>query len=145
MPSPEQLAEAIKYLVDGLRVAKILDRSVGINLILNEPVFELKHCPVCNQMTNHLDGVCQKCKDKEPHETEEWGAWKIVEKMLDNPCGCGVYQTSECYQELYEFVMLQKQKARDETRDTPMGYSTWLTAGEKFGYLNFFQEQMKNN
>ena len=26
------------------------------------PDFELKFCDVCFQMTNHLDGKCQKCK-----------------------------------------------------------------------------------
>ena len=23
--------------------------------------YDLKHCKICNQMTNHLNGVCQKC------------------------------------------------------------------------------------
>lgn len=28
----------------------------------SSPDFELKFCEVCFQMTNHLDGKCQKCK-----------------------------------------------------------------------------------
>lgn len=26
--------------------------------------FELAYCPKCIQMTNHLNGICQKCKNK---------------------------------------------------------------------------------
>lgn len=29
-----------------------------------EVYFELDFCSKCFQMTNHLDGVCQKCKNK---------------------------------------------------------------------------------
>lgn len=79
--------------------------------------FELEHCDKCSQMTNHLDGVCQKCKETEPNETEEWGGWKIVDKMLDNSDANFMYPTSRCYQELYDFVMLQKQKAIAEERN----------------------------
>ena len=42
---------------------------------------------------------------------EEWGGWKIVSDMLDNPDENGIYRTSECYEKLYEFVCNQKQKA----------------------------------
>jgi hypothetical protein len=26
------------------------------------PNFVLEYCPICIQMTNHINGVCQKCK-----------------------------------------------------------------------------------
>uniref|UniRef100_A0A6M3XW69 Uncharacterized protein n=1 Tax=viral metagenome TaxID=1070528 RepID=A0A6M3XW69_9ZZZZ len=136
MPSPEQLADAIKYLADGLKITKILDRSVGINQILNEP--EKDH-----ECEEDIYGNCYTCERsmlEEPSEKEEWGAWKIVRDMLDNPDDLGIYQTSKCYQELYEFVMKQKQKARDETRDTPRGYSKWLTEGERYGYLKHWKD-----
>lgn len=32
--------------------------------------YELKFCDPCLQMTNHLDGVCQKCKPKEESKGE---------------------------------------------------------------------------
>ena len=59
--------------------------------------------------------------NKENYEKEEWGGWKIVSEMLNNPDASpdanGVYLTSKCYQELYEFVMAQKEKAREEVRE----------------------------
>lgn len=50
-------------------------------------------------------------------EKEEWGAWKIVSDMLDNPGEYGIYQTSKCYKELYNFVCLQKEKTRIKTEE----------------------------
>jgi hypothetical protein len=29
------------------------------------PEYELAFCEKCYQMTNHLDGICQKCKGNE--------------------------------------------------------------------------------
>jgi len=52
----------------------------------------------------------------ENYKKEEWGAWKIVSDMLDNP-DKGIYPTSECYQKLYEFVCDQKEKAKQEERE----------------------------
>ena len=52
---------------------------------------------------------------KQNYKKEEWGGWKIVSKMLDNSDECGIYPTSKCYQELYDFVCEQKNKARTET------------------------------
>ena len=49
-------------------------------------------------------------------EKEEWGGWKIVSEMLDNPDKYGIYPTSKCYRELYEFVVTQKKKAYEEGR-----------------------------
>lgn len=54
---------------------------------------------------------------EEISDKEEWGGWKIVSEMLDNPDKHGLYQTSECYKKLYEFVMDQKTKARNEVCD----------------------------
>jgi len=50
-------------------------------------------------------------------DTEEWGGWKIVSDMLDNPDKDGIYPTSECYDKLYNFVVAEKYKTRQETRD----------------------------
>ncbi len=47
---------------------------------------------------------------KENHEKEEWGGWKFVSEMLDNPVN-EIYPTSKCYQQLYDFVVAQKEKA----------------------------------
>ena len=51
---------------------------------------------------------------KENYEKKEWGGWKIVEEMLNHPDENGLYPTSECYQKLYDFVVAQKEKARQE-------------------------------
>jgi len=53
---------------------------------------------------------------KENYEKEEWGGWKIVSDMLDHPDKNRTYQTSECYQKLYDFVMAQKRRARQKER-----------------------------
>lgn len=46
---------------------------------------------------------------------EEWGGWEFVSDMLDTPDKYGIYQTSKCYQQLYDFVVAQKEKARKAT------------------------------
>ncbi len=50
----------------------------------------------------------------EDWEKEEWGGWKIVSDMLDHPNEYGIYPTSKCYKELYDFVVAQKQKSRQD-------------------------------
>lgn len=50
----------------------------------------------------------------EKYSSEEWGGWKIVSDMLDHPDEYGIYPTSKCYQELYDFVCQQKQKAVED-------------------------------
>ncbi len=40
--------------------------------------------------------------------SEEWGAWKFVSDMLDNPDEYGIYPTSKCYEKIYDFVVEQK-------------------------------------
>lgn len=47
---------------------------------------------------------------KEKANSEEWGAWKIVSDMLDKPDSSGIYPTSKCYEEIYDFVIEQKKK-----------------------------------
>lgn len=47
---------------------------------------------------------------KNEHDQEEWGGWKFVSEMLDNPVN-GIYPTSKCYKQLYDFVVAQKKKA----------------------------------
>lgn len=50
-------------------------------------------------------------------ESEEWGAWKFVSEMLDNPYGNGIYPTSVCYEKIHDFVVEQKKKAVTEERE----------------------------
>jgi len=52
---------------------------------------------------------------EEKSQSEEWGGWKIVSDMLDKPDSIGIYLTSECYEKLHDFVVEQKEKARQET------------------------------
>jgi hypothetical protein len=48
---------------------------------------------------------------KEKSQSEEWGAWKFVSDMLDNPDEYGIYPTSKCYEQIHDFVVEQKEKA----------------------------------
>jgi len=50
-------------------------------------------------------------------EKEEWGGWKIVSDMLDNPDEFGIYPTGKCYKALYDFVVSQKDQ--QEAKFTP--------------------------
>ena len=52
---------------------------------------------------------------KEKSESEEWGAWKFISDMLDNPDENGIYHTSKCYEQIYDFVVEQKNQTRQET------------------------------
>lgn len=45
---------------------------------------------------------------EEKANSEEWGAWKFVSEMLDNPNEGGIYPTSKCYEQIYDFVVKQK-------------------------------------
>ena len=45
------------------------------------------------------------------YDREEWGAWKFVSEMLDNPGEFGIYPTSKCYKQIYDFVVAQKASA----------------------------------
>jgi len=44
-------------------------------------------------------------------QKEEYEGWKIVSDMLDNPDKNGIYPTTKCYKELYQFVLKQKENA----------------------------------
>lgn len=33
--------------------------------------FELEFCEICFQMTNHIDGICQKCLAKKQRDEKE--------------------------------------------------------------------------
>ena len=66
--------------------------------------------------------------EKEDYDKEEWGCWKIVSDMLDNPDENGIYPTSKCYQKLYDFVREQKQKVAKEVFEMCEGekiYDPW--------------------
>ena len=52
---------------------------------------------------------------KDDWEKEEWGGWKFVSDMLDTPDKNGIYHTSECYKKLYDFVVAQKEKAKEKS------------------------------
>jgi len=43
--------------------SKKSDKKLHISDVMVElPEFELNFCEKCFQMTNHLNGICQKCK-----------------------------------------------------------------------------------
>lgn len=48
---------------------------------------------------------------------EEWGAWKFVSEMLDNPDKDGLYPTSKCYEQIYDFVVEQKKQSLKQLID----------------------------
>lgn len=58
------------YLGDGLQCYKVCNFFVDSSteelrqpaVIKSLPDFELQFCENCFRMTNHLDGICQKCK-----------------------------------------------------------------------------------
>ena len=47
---------------------------------------------------------------EEKSKKEEWGAWKFVSDMLDTPRENGIYQTTICYEKIYDFIVEQKAK-----------------------------------
>jgi hypothetical protein len=54
--------------------------------------------------------LTKKIEEEKKEVKEEWGGWKIISDMLDNPDKNGIYPTSEAYKKLYEFVVEQKIK-----------------------------------
>ncbi len=65
-----------------------------------------------NTQTEPTDKMNNKWED---HSDEpEWGGWKIVSDMLDNPDEVGIYPTSDCYYKLYLFVKSQRLEAQRE-------------------------------
>ena len=55
-------------------------------------------------------------KEIPEYEQEAWGGWKIVSDMLDHPDENGIYQTSKCYKELYDFVVRYAEAKVKEAR-----------------------------
>ena len=67
---------------------------------------------------------------QENHNKEEWGGWKIVSNMLDNPNNYGIYPTGKCYQELYDFVVAQKTKALSKQKEQyKKEFKKWFKTG----------------
>ena len=58
-----------------------------------------------------------KSEVEEKSNSEEWGAWKFVSDMLDNPNEIGIYQTGKCYEQIHDFVVAQKAKAHQQGKD----------------------------
>ena len=53
----------------------------------------------------------------EKSQSEEWLAWKFVSDMLDSPDEIGIYPTSDCYEQIHDFVVEQKEKAKKQERE----------------------------
>jgi len=72
---------------------------------------------------------------EEKSNSEEWGAWKFVSDMLDTPnpdpelAKCGIYHTSKCYEQIHNFVVEQKKKAREEERERIIKLIDWRNKG----------------
>lgn len=82
---------------------------------------ENKSSGLCSAHKNGEDKTCKICypsqdKELEEHEREEWGGWKFVSEMLDNPNEYGIYPTGKCYKQLYDFVVAQKAQAQASER-----------------------------
>ncbi|MCP3684605.1 MAG: hypothetical protein GY861_18210 [bacterium] len=56
-------------------------------------------------------------EEEDKYNSPQWGGWEIVSRMLDNPGKYGIYPTSKCYQELYEFVLEREKEARADERE----------------------------
>lgn len=55
-----------------MRINKIPTAQEAEKIMEKENLFyELKYCSECIQMTNHLDGECQKCKNE--INKNDWG------------------------------------------------------------------------
>ena len=109
------------------------DLSKGQTFYCRACHFEDRGLPA--EMIEHTCGKADNFTDKvlEDSQKEEWGGWKIVSDMLDNPDKTGIYNTSECYQKLYNFVISQKQQARAEMKEKI------LNLREKFAELEHEQ------
>ena len=96
----------------------------------------------------------QKDTIREEWETEEWGGWKIVSDMLDNPDEFGIYPTSKCYKALYDFVVAQKdqayqQGAKDKVEEVVEKLKEYVVfstdLGLKVVYLKDITNLLKDN
>ena len=54
------------------------DQGIKMRRIVPQEDYDLDLCDECFQMTNHLDGVCQKCKDTEEDQDLQYLQTKKV-------------------------------------------------------------------
>jgi hypothetical protein len=74
---------------------------------------------------------------EEKSQSKEWGAWKFVSDMLDNPNENGLYQTSKCYEQIHDFVVEQThlaeqslvQRIREDIKETRRQESVKISTG----------------
>jgi hypothetical protein len=112
MTLKEKIVEILKGVEGGCVFFK--DKENIADQILQ--LVEEEKCLGCNTLP--YDNPFHICKEPiKEWEKEEWGGWKIVSDMLDHPDQNGIYPTSKCYRELYNFVMAQKQQYRQEILD----------------------------
>ena len=79
------------------------------------------------------------------YEKEEWGGWKIVSDMLDNPDEHEIYPTGECYKKLYDFVIAQKAKAEKKGWNEAIDEATKILTAPSSYYDHFdFVSGMKD-
>lgn len=84
-------------------------------------VYDLDFCDKCFQMTNHLNGVCQKCKPK-----EEKREWNDGIKATDNVTGQEFYFYTEIQNDVENAMLLMGYGSRDynlsffKNREQPM-------------------------
>lgn len=74
-----------KFISETIIVTKLmrknkLKRILNKNTVVESDEFELNFCNKCFQMTNHKNGICQKCKNK---EDKIYDVNNINEKILD--------------------------------------------------------------
>lgn len=67
--------------------------------------YELNYCKVCNQMTNHLNGICQKC---DTTKDSEW-----LDEILDQHAEYYIRQTMKFFQGNGESPTLSKNNSGD--------------------------------
>ena len=68
--------------------------------------------------------------DEDDCDKPEWGGWKIVSDMLDNTDMDGIYPTSKCYRELFEFVVAQEKAVAHEILDEIENYLPIVLTGK---------------
>jgi predicted ATP-dependent serine protease len=91
---------------------------------MSDPQYTLSYCTKCNQMTNHLDGECQKCKSAKNIEDEFDRLFSNVRRLRVNPLELRIRNsypistfTGTTQDELVECVMAERLKAEIEAFD----------------------------
>ena len=84
------------------------------------------------------DENCDNCHSKkEEYNQPEWGGWKFVSEMLDNPDSIRIYNTSKCYKQLYDFVREQKSQTLKQQKEEMIEKSKSIfQAGYELGHKN---------